>query len=33
MSLVDELKGVRNDERRHIDTFRELKAVLELHIR
>lgn len=33
ISLVEELKGVRSDERGNRETFRELKAALELHIR
>ncbi|HUR97437.1 MAG TPA: hemerythrin domain-containing protein [Pyrinomonadaceae bacterium] len=33
ISLVDELEGVINDERGNRETFRDLKAALELHIR
>ena len=33
LSLVEELEGVRSDERGNRETFRDLKAALELHIR
>jgi iron-sulfur cluster repair protein YtfE (RIC family) len=33
LTLVEQLEGVRNEERGHRETFRELKAALELHIR
>jgi iron-sulfur cluster repair protein YtfE (RIC family) len=33
ISLVEQLEGVRSDERGNRETFRDLKAALELHMR
>jgi|SRR5215203_1724668 len=33
LSLVEQLEGVRNDERGNRETFRTLRAALELHMR
>ena len=33
ISLVEQLEGARSDERGHRDTFLELRAALELHMR